>query len=168
MTGKNIISKLKPLKHHESGYHLGPSDFWLQCGATFLSLPQQSIDQSAVRLGLWEMRSKLKSHNPKLCVFVNFYVGEKMTFVPAHSRRSKSDRKMDIPVYTTLKTGFVLGMWTRVFSIFQNCEDYSEDSHQVKNKQTKNFCTTKKNFSSSFTFSWEKKCWPLGNKYWKI
>lgn len=57
------------------------------------------------------------------------------------------------------------------FSIFQNCEDYSEDSHQIKNKQQqqqKNFYNThKKIFFSSFIFSWEKKCWPVGNKYLK-
>lgn len=74
------------------------------------------------------------------------------------------------PYIQPLKPGLFLSCELG-FSIFQNCEDYSEDSHLVKikqtNNQTKNFCTTKKKkkkekkkkiFFSSYIFSWEKKC----------
>lgn len=51
------------------------------------------------------------------------------------------------PYIQPLKPGLFLSCELG-FSIFQNCEDYSEDSHLVKikqtNNQTKNFCTTKK------------------------
>lgn len=73
------------------------------------------------------------------------------------------------PYIQPLKPGLFLSCELG-FSIFQNCEDYSEDSHLVKIKQTNNQTKKllyhkkkkkekkKKIFFSSYIFSWEKKC----------